>query len=51
MVTHGDGPKDVFVRSYGRWQDGHFRRVKSFHRGSWHKLSLRSSSDQLDFGF
>jgi hypothetical protein len=47
MVTHGEGPKDVFVN----WQNGHFRRVNSSLRGSWHKTSLRPSPDQLDFGF
>lgn len=49
MVTHGKGPKDVFVRSYGRWRRGHYERVPSAPRASWHKLRLQSSPDQLAF--
>jgi hypothetical protein len=51
MVDHGDGPKDVFVRSYGRWRKGRYQRVQSALRGSWHRISLRLSPDQLSFGF
>ena len=51
MVTHGDGPKDVFVRSYGRWRKGRYQRVHSALRGSRHRASLRLSRDQLSFGF
>lgn len=51
MVTHGKGPKIVPVRTYGRWQRGYFRRVKTFIRGLDHKLSVRKSIRQLCFGF
>jgi hypothetical protein len=51
MVTHGKGPRLVLVKTYGRWQRGHFRRVKTFIRGLGRKLSLRSSTRQLCFGF
>lgn len=50
-MAHGKGPKDVFVRSYGRWRRGRYERVCSAHRGSWHQVSLNPSPDQLDFGF
>lgn len=51
MPTHGKGPKDVLYRNYGRWQRGKYQRIPSGVRGSDHKLSLRKSSRQLDFGF
>lgn len=51
MVTHGEGPKDVLVRSYGRWRRGRYERVRSASRGSWHRLRLRFSPHQLHFGF
>ena len=51
MLNHGKGPKDTFVRRYGRWCKGHYQSVCSAHRGSWHKARLRPSPDQLDFGF
>jgi hypothetical protein len=51
MLTHGYGPKDTFVRSYWRWQNGHLLRVKSFIRRTRHVLSLRPSDLQLSFGF
>jgi hypothetical protein len=51
MRKHGKGPKDIYVSSYGRWQRGHFRRVKSFIRGPGHALSLCPSEFQLSFGF
>ena len=49
MFTHGKGPKDVFVRSYGRWRYGRYERVGYARRGSQHRLSLRLSPDQLTF--
>ena len=49
--THGKGPKDVFVPSYGRWRDGRYHRVRDALRGHDHRMSLRPSPDQLDFGF
>jgi hypothetical protein len=48
---HGRGPKDVFVRQYGRWREGRYERVRDAHRGHSHRMSLRHSPDQLDFGF
>lgn len=50
-TTHGKGPKDVFVRKYGRWRFGRYERVRDAHRGSRHQMSLHHSPDQLDFGF
>lgn len=51
MLTHGKGPKDVYVGAYPRWQRGHRRWVKCFTRAAWHKLSHRVSDDQMSFGF
>jgi hypothetical protein len=51
MHNHGKGPKDTFVRRYGRWRKGQYQSVRSALRGSWHKERLRRSPDQLDFGF
>ncbi len=49
--THGRGPKDVFVRKYGRWRTGSYERVRDARRGHDGRMSLRKSPDQLDFGF
>jgi hypothetical protein len=51
MSHHGKGPKDVFVRSYRRWRKGRYQRVCDAHRGSWHRIRLRLSTEQLHFGF
>lgn len=51
MVEHGKGPKDVFVRPYGRWRKGRYERVRSAYRGSWHRMRLCLSPEQLHFGF
>ncbi len=48
---HDTGPKDVFVKQYGRWRFGRYERVRDARRGLQHRMSLRQSPDQLDFGF
>lgn len=48
---HGRGPKDVFVRKYGRWRFGRYEHVRDAHRAASNRLSLRQSPNQLDFGF
>jgi hypothetical protein len=51
MLKHGKGPKDVLVKRYPRWKRGKREEVRTALRGSWHPLSLRTSKNQLAFGF
>lgn len=51
MVTHGEAPKDVFVKRYGRMRNGRYEQVQSALRGSRRQISKGYSPDQLDFGF
>jgi hypothetical protein len=51
MVTHGKGPKDIYVRSHLRWFQGEIIEVSSYLKGLTPKMSLRDSDLQLAFGF
>jgi hypothetical protein len=52
MVTHGKGPKFIYVRKHGRWVRGERRDVESHFR-YLPPLTLLPSNLQLelDFGF
>jgi hypothetical protein len=51
MRNHGQEPKDKFVRAYVSWWHGRLRRTRSYVRSMTHKLGVRTSALQLDFGF
>jgi hypothetical protein len=51
MVTHGKGPKFIYVRKYARWVRGVRRSVEGHLRGWTPPLYFRESDLQLDFGF
>lgn len=51
MHNHGKAPKDIYVRSHLRWQNGQIVEVGSYLKGLTPKLSFRDSDLQLSFGF
>ncbi len=51
MSKGSGGPKDQYVGSYPRWQNGRLVRVSWHFRGHARRLGFLPSLLQLDFGF
>lgn len=51
MLTHGRGPKDVWVAAHWRWLNGRLLRIRGHMREARRRMRCIRSPLQTDFGF